>query len=995
MKKITFSTLLLVALSVQGLAQSFSVPAADTKEYEQMKAEGKIPAGIMIDNKNVHFQPTFDNLKNLPTAHKMSASGCGCYITPDASYTVAMAPNDDLSTGLLTIPFSFCLYGTNYTNLYINNNGNVSFVSPYSTFSSSPFPSASYVMVAPFWGDVDTRGTGVVKYKITATAMYINWEAVGYYSNMTDKVNTFQLIITDGLDPILPPGNNIAFCYGDMQWTTGGASGGVGGFGGIPSTVGVNKGDGVNYIQIGRFDQPGAAYDGGYGANDGVSWLDNQSFYFNGCSGNNIAPIVSITPPLLGGGGACDTLKLCGTGDTLLVNALFLSPELGQITTIAVNTYGVPGITVVSNTPGNTATANVEIIASAANAGLQTITFTATDDGVPVQTSVVNLNVFIDTTGLAAFNPVISGALDFCFPSTTLSVSPTTFDSYIWSTGSTSTTAVVDSTGDYWVTSQLNGCYKTNFVHVTEHQPPTPVITGSPFSCLGTTTLSVDSLIYQTYAWSNSSTNDSISVSSGTFTVSVTDAFGCLGTSPSVTVTPSIVPVITGITAICNGDSSALNTVIPYSTYSWSNGSTNDTAFTSGGTFTVTVADANGCVMTSAPFAVNAFNFDLDGSGVAPYCLGQNIVLTASATPSTGASFVWSTFATTPTISVSTGGNYMVTVNYSNGCSTDTVMTVAPPNPLPTPAILGNLISCGSTPTSLTVDSAGLYTNFLWSTTDTLSSTTTLSGTVTLTVTDANGCMNSTTATVVNFNPLVSISGNAPFCPGDSISLTAVPTIPTGANYAWSNSDNTASTVVNSAGTYSVIVSYSNGCSATANVSTTQFNSPIANYSVSPSSPGLLGTPVNFTDQSSVLGSSIVSWFWYFGDNGSVLGSTAENPAYIYGASGNYEVTLVVQSADGCLDTIKFMYEVIPQLLIPNIFTPNNDGDNDFLAFESLYYYGISELVIYNRWGNKIYESSDYQNNWTGDGQSDGVYYFVLTCPKVNEPIAGFVHMNR
>ena len=52
--------------------------------------------------------------------------------------------------------------------------------------------------------------------------------------------NTFQLIISDGTDTIIPANNNIAFCYGDMQWTTGAASSGIGGFGGTAATVGAN-----------------------------------------------------------------------------------------------------------------------------------------------------------------------------------------------------------------------------------------------------------------------------------------------------------------------------------------------------------------------------------------------------------------------------------------------------------------------------------------------------------------------------------------------------------------------------------------------------------------------------------------------------------------------------------------------------------------------------------------------------------------------------------
>src|SRR5207249_11537167 len=55
--------------------------------------------------------------------------------SPDGTYTLAMAPNDDGSTASIAIPFTFCLYGTNYTSLFINNNGNISFGSSYSTRS--------------------------------------------------------------------------------------------------------------------------------------------------------------------------------------------------------------------------------------------------------------------------------------------------------------------------------------------------------------------------------------------------------------------------------------------------------------------------------------------------------------------------------------------------------------------------------------------------------------------------------------------------------------------------------------------------------------------------------------------------------------------------------------------------------------------------------------------------------------------------------------------
>ncbi|MFZ1658062.1 MAG: nidogen-like domain-containing protein, partial [Flavobacteriales bacterium] len=150
---------------------------------------------------------------------------CACWIEPDSTYTLALEPNDDGSTAAIELPFTFSLYGEDYTSCYINNNGNVSFVDPYPTFSSTPFPNNTYVMVAPFWADVDTRADsgatpGTLMYRLTPHALYVNWSAVGYYSMESDKLNTFQLIISDGTDPVIPGGNNVSFCYGSMQWTT-------------------------------------------------------------------------------------------------------------------------------------------------------------------------------------------------------------------------------------------------------------------------------------------------------------------------------------------------------------------------------------------------------------------------------------------------------------------------------------------------------------------------------------------------------------------------------------------------------------------------------------------------------------------------------------------------------------------------------------------------------------------------------------------------------
>lgn len=74
----------------------------------------------------------------------------------------------------------------------------------------------------------------------------------------------------------------------------------------------------------------------------------------------------------------------------------------------------------------------------------------------------------------------------------------------------------------------------------------------------------------------------------------------------------------------------------------------------------------------------------------------------------------------------------------------------------------------------------------------------------------------------------------------------------------------------------------------------------------------------------------------------------------------------------------------------PNVFTPGTDGFNDVLVFEGLDDYPGSQLFIYNRWGNKIYEDVNYQNNWNGSSVSDGTYYYILNVSD-GRSLSGFI----
>jgi hypothetical protein len=176
--------------------------------------------------------------------------------------------NDDGSTSAVQLPFQVNFFGRSYNQLWVNNNGNVTFDEPLWTYTPFGLAGTSAVIIAPFFADVDTRGAGsdVVRYGWGETtyqghhAFCVDWVNVGYYNYHYDKLNSFQLLLVQREDG-LPGDFDIVFNYGSIQWETGDASGGSGGMGGSPAHVGYSNGDG----QIGTsFELPGSGRTGAF-----------------------------------------------------------------------------------------------------------------------------------------------------------------------------------------------------------------------------------------------------------------------------------------------------------------------------------------------------------------------------------------------------------------------------------------------------------------------------------------------------------------------------------------------------------------------------------------------------------------------------------------------------------------------------------------------------------------------------------------------------------
>jgi uncharacterized repeat protein (TIGR01451 family) len=281
-------------------------------------------AGILTNTATV----TGTNNTNTTTNSATASTNVGGTVTPGAGairqlpgFTTNTLPaNDDGSTGQVTLPFSVNFFGTTFSNLFVNNNGNVTFNNPLGEFTPTGLNSnnGGIPIIAPFWADVDTRGTGsnVVTYGNDTVngrnAFGVDYINVGYFDENTDKLNSFQVILIDRSDT--GTGNfDIEFNYNQVQWEVGDASGGSGGLCGtiqppdcVPAAVGYSNGSGdagTNFQLAGSF-VPGGLLDSGPAA---TSLIHNDL--------NNTTPgryLFSVRNGVVQGNTL--TLTLAGTG---------------------------------------------------------------------------------------------------------------------------------------------------------------------------------------------------------------------------------------------------------------------------------------------------------------------------------------------------------------------------------------------------------------------------------------------------------------------------------------------------------------------------------------------------------------------------------------------------------------------------------------------------------------------------------------------------------
>jgi hypothetical protein len=483
-------------------------------------------------------------------------------------------------------------------------------------------------------------------------------------------------------------------------------------------------------------------------------------------------------------------------------------------------------------------------------------------------------------TELPSPAPVITGTSTICDGLTSVFSTSTPFNSYNWSTNATSASISVGTSGLYTITvTAANGCTGTDSQALTVIPAPAPVVTENPYACNQQLTLVVGGS-FSTYNWTGGGSGNSLTVSTGgNYTVTVSNAQGCTGTTTyfaDIPPTPSV--SISGVNSICPGGSAVLTASPGFNAYVWSDASTNPTlTINSSGNFGVTVTDIYGCTATDAQnvTALSAPAPNISG----PLQICENTTATLSV-PSSFNTYSWSNGANTPSITVNTTNTYTVTVSAANGC-TGTDSQVLNVIPAPNPVITENPYACNQ---QITLVVGGSFNTYNWSGGASGNSlTVTAGGNYTVTVSNAAGCTGSSTYFAdIPVSPAVSISGVNTICPGSTAVLTASP----GFNaYVWSDASTNPTLTINGSGNYAVTVTDIFGCTASDGLSVAPLSAPTPSISgpaqICATGAATFSVPGSFT-----------AYNW---------STSATTPTITVNTANTYTVT--VTAANGCTGT--------------------------------------------------------------------------------------------
>jgi len=393
------------------------------------------------------------------------------------------------------------------------------------------------------------------------------------------------------------------------------------------------------------------------------------------------------------------------------------------------------------------------------------------------------------------------------------------------------------------------------------------------------------------------------------------------------------------------------------------------------GIYQLIATNANGCSDTAIVTIGNFPKPNLGADINLSVCPGNTVNLTTQFN-TTGLTSNW-TSAGVPVanpLAVS-AGIYQLIVSNSNSCA-DTAFVLVSLYPKPNLGADKNISTCPGTTVNLTT----LFATGVWTTTwDSPTPTAVGAGYYTLIVTNSNGCTDTAHVTVALYpKPNLGPDQTVSICPNETIDLNTLFNT-SGLLVSWSIAN------PQSAGTgfYTIIATNSNGCMDTANVTVLLYPAINPTIALSPTTTTIIeGTAIRFFAG----GTNIVSYLW---DPGVSL-STVYGASVVATPATTTRYKLTVKNNGGCEDSAFVTLTVIPLEIEPSAaFTPNGDGYTDKWVVRNIQLSKTNKVIIYNRWGNKVFEANNYQNNWDGTFKGnplpDGAYYYQIEATTIGK----------
>ncbi len=692
------------------------------------------------------------------------------------------------------------------------------------------------------------------------------------------------------------------------------------------------------------------------------------------------------------------------------------------------NTWSPGGLTASAisiTTPGT------YTVSTMTSCGIVTASHTVTLDPAPTIQSVTN-------TPISCFG-ANDGSLTITSSDSNLEYS---LDGISWQTGNTFNNL---SAGTYTPRVRfIGGCSTTlSPVQLTEPAVVTASASSTGSYCEGSTVFlhgTTSSGGTPTFSWTGpngfvSTSQDPTDIpQTGTYTYQLVISInGCQSAPATTTITINPIPVasVSNTGPYCMGDAINLNgstTSTGTVTYSWTgpNGYTsnvqNPSDATLAGSYQLVIG-ANGCQSNpvSTIVVINLIPM-AQASYVAPFCPGIPLQLNGTTTSTGTVTYAWSgpngyTSMLQNPSDASIAGTYTLIVTEAGCASIPSSVTVI--SQIPSIGVSNTGPYCEGVPVQLngSTTSTGTVT-YSWVGPNGYASQiqnpsdATLSGTYTLTINE-NGCTNvASTDVIIHSNPLAGFSSTAP-CMNDSVAFLSSSSVPSPeiiTNWHWDFNDGFTSPEQNprhlfgNTGTQAITlkVTTASNCSNTLTQNVEVKPSIEANFYFSPTTPSVIDPTVHFVNSSS----NATTYLWDFGyENGQ---SVEIAPDFTYPASpSSYRVKLVATNDEGCMDSIIKIISIKDELIhyVPNAFTP--DGDEFNQTFQPVFSSGFDPqnftLLIYNRWGETVFESHDSTIGWDGTYQSEmvpeGTYVWNITVKQLHsdayETFSGHVSLIR